>query len=417
MGNNTTLGNATRSYKNLEEALNTVLSEDTSTIQDVKYRWEKTFHSIFSSLSSTFSRYFVSRIKSDNVTCIQSSIQRAFQKNGYVERIKIDADLQNSFLLGYCHASEQFVNSFESLISHEQDESLKSALVSYKHMKPILLCLDKNFQMSHKELAKHIGISDSALSNFMAKVQKYGIFNSVHAGKNKYYTLAYPNGEKALKLAKSYGVSPLDYTDFLLKLLDLMQDAASDRYFIRNEVLEECHDMIFRYTTKPTVCMEKIRNLFEHLHPKKASCVQLLAIEFNVKESVTIFTKNIRSEQVFMDVVAHNLKRNIRYDWFICKSEEFNSEKKIIDYLLEQLLTADSQLIIDNIRICIIPEQEMKSLLGNNSDGVLYDEEIAYSSNDADIKLESEYKEDDKPQQLIEYKSEHKNSLQNINAS
>ncbi len=37
MDNTTTLSNTTRSSKNLEEALNTVLSEYASTIQDVKY--------------------------------------------------------------------------------------------------------------------------------------------------------------------------------------------------------------------------------------------------------------------------------------------------------------------------------------------------------------------------------------------
>lgn len=411
MSSNVITSNTTRSYKNLEEALSTVLSENTSIIQDAEYRWEKTFHSIFSSLAKTFSHFFVSRIKSNNITCIQTTIQRAFQKNDYIEKIKSDPNMQNVFLMGYCHATEHLGNSFESLIAHEQDESIKSVIDSYKHIKPILLCLDKNFQMSHKELAKQIGISDSALSNLMAKVQTYGIFNSVYAGKNKYYTLAYPNGEKALKLAKAYDTSSLEYTDFLLKLLSLMKDAATDKYFVRNDILKECEDIIFRYTTRPGECMTQVRGLFEHLHPKKASCVQLLPIEFSVNKSVTIFTMNIRSEKVFMDVVAHNLKRNIKYDWFIGESEEFDSMDQIITYLKTQLRDVEPKLIKENVRICIISRQEMQSLLKENSDRVLYDEEIAYSSSEKNIELGSEYQEDDKPQENLKFIQNYGNEL------
>lgn len=73
--------------------------------------------------------FFVSQIKSSDVTCIQFSIQRVFQKTDYVEKIRGDVDLQNSFLLGYCHASEQFANSYETLIAHEQDEPLKFTVI------------------------------------------------------------------------------------------------------------------------------------------------------------------------------------------------------------------------------------------------------------------------------------------------
>lgn len=416
MDHYTATNKTTRAYKNLEDALNTVLTEDVSTIKDVGYRWEKTFHSIFYSIANTFSRFFVSRIKSSDVTCIQSSIQRVFQKTDYVEKIRGDVDLQNSFLLGYCHASEQFANSYETLIAHEQDEPLKTGILSYKHMKPILFCLEQNFQMSHKELAKQIGVSDSALSNIMAKVQTYGIFNAVHVGKNKYYTLAYPNGEKALKLAKSCDDSPRDSTDLVLKLLNIVQDAASDRHFAREAVLKECRDMFFRYTTRPAECMAQVRDLFEHIHPKKASCVQLLPIEFGVSKSVTIFTMNVESERVFMDVVSHNLMRNIKYDWFVGESSKFKTMKDIIDYLSKQLSISDDKFIIENVRICIMSEQEMKSLLGNGSDRVIYDEEIAYSSNEEDIELNSEYteNEEEESQQTLAFITEHENDLQKV---
>lgn len=90
--------------------------------------------------------------------------------------------------------------------------------------------------------------------------------------------------------------------------------------------------------------------------------------------------------------------------------------KDIIDYLSKQLSISDDKFIIENVRICIMSEQEMKSLLGNGSDRVIYDEEIVYSSNEEDIELNSEYteNEEEESQQTLAFITEHENDLQKV---
>lgn len=379
-------------YGNVSEALYTVLSERVCDVQDIEMRWKKTFASIFSSLTKIVSRFFASRIKSDEATQVQSAIWRLFMKSDYEEKIREDAELQNVFLLGYCRAVEEMINSFESVISLNENDSLKSIVSSYKHMKPVLLCLDKHFQISHKELAKKIGISESSLSNFMNKVQIYNLFDSARVGKKRYYSLSYPDGEKALKFVKEYDKSlPEGYTDCLLKLFSFLQTAVSRKDIDEERILNECEDMFFQYTTKPALCKQQLNNLFSSLHGEKLFSSSLVKLEIQVKESVTIFTKNIKSEEEFIKAIKNNLDRQIKYYWFVEKSDEFDSEEKIKEYLCEKLSPAISENISRNGFYCLKSEEEMKYLLGEDSDVVIYDEEYGYSSMEERISEKTPY--------------------------
>ena len=96
--------------RNMAEVLNEVFLETANDIQNVEMRWEKTIGSIFSSLKKTVSHFFVSRVKSDEVNQVQSSIRRLFMKSDYEEKIRVDAELQNVFLLGYCQAVEHMID-------------------------------------------------------------------------------------------------------------------------------------------------------------------------------------------------------------------------------------------------------------------------------------------------------------------
>lgn len=390
----------------VSEALNSTLSEDVNEVKNAQERWKKTRSSIFSSLSRVVSRFFVSRVKSDEAVRVQATIQRCFMRTDYMEKIQTDINLQNVFLLGYCRALEETMEAYESAISFDENNTMKSVVSTYKHMKPILLCLDKNFQLGHKELAQQIGVSESSLSNFMNKVQEFRIFNSTRIGKNRYYTLAYPNGEKALKFVKEYDKSlPEGYTDCLLKLLGILQDAVLYKNMDEKHIMKECEDMFFQYTTKPALCRQKLNSLFSSLHSERLFSSSLVMIECAVKKSVTIFTKNIKSEKDFISPIINNLSRNIEYRWFVEKSDEFDTEEKLGEYLAEQLFPEGGQEVYRNVFYCVKPEKEIGCLLGEDSDVVIYDQEIGYSS--IEISEETPYikmqdSEIDKYEQYIE---------------
>lgn len=378
--------------RNMAEVLNEVFLETANDIQNVEMRWEKTIGSIFSSLKKTVSHFFVSRVKSDEVNQVQSSIRRLFMKSDYEEKIRVDAELQNVFLLGYCQAVEHMIDSFESAISLNENDPLKLVVSSRETMKPALLCLDKHFQLSHQELAEKIGVSKSSLSNFMKEVQQYGIFNSTRVGKKKYYTLSSTNGEKALRFVKEYDKSlPEGYTDCLLRLLSHLQEAVLHKNVDEEIVRKECENLFFQYTTKPVTCKDRFNKLFSSLRLERLYSESLKKLEKLVNKSVIVFTKNIASEEGFVDIITKNLNRKIKYCWFVKMSVEFDSDEKVAQYLYEKLSLELNDEACMNGFYSLISEEKMNDLLGTDSDVVIFDEKWAYSSTEDRIFEETPY--------------------------
>lgn len=400
--------------KNMADTLNEVILGTMDDIQNVEMRWEKTFASIFSSLKKAVAHFFVSRVKSDEVNQVQSSIRQLFMKSDYEEKIREDAELQNVFLLGYCQAVEQMIDSFESAISLNENDPLKLVISSRESMKPALLCLDKYFQLSHQELAEKIGVSKSSLSNFMKEVQQYDIFNSTRVGKKKYYTLSSPNGEKALRFVKEYDKSlPEGYTDCLLKLFSHLQEAVSHKNVDEVTVRKECANLFFQYTTQPVRCRDLFNKLFAScLRLEKLFASSLNMIEAITSKTVVVFTKNIQSEEGFLSTISSNLKRNVRYYWFVERSDEFDSEEKVAQYLCEKLSSAINKDTCKNGLLCLISKGGMKNLLGDDSDVAMFDGKCAYSSMDKVISEDTPYEpvKEDELRKLKKYVEDNKRS-------
>ncbi len=87
-----------------------------------------------------------------------------------------------------------------------QEVSLQREYRSYKYIHPILQLLADYNMITQGELAEKLGISKNALSRFISRTQKFGLWSVKHHGKQKYYVMT-AKGKSAYKdylLADSY---------------------------------------------------------------------------------------------------------------------------------------------------------------------------------------------------------------------
>lgn len=79
-----------------------------------------------------------------------------------------------------------------------QELSLQREYRSYKYVYPILQSLAEYNMISQGELAEKLGISKNALSRFINRTQKYGLWTVKCHGKHKYYVMT-AKGKSAYK--------------------------------------------------------------------------------------------------------------------------------------------------------------------------------------------------------------------------
>ena len=380
----------------LPSILEKILSEKKTDRSELKNRWESTINSFFSYLANSVSNFVVSCVKNDEISQIQSCIRGIFRKTDYIEKIRDDLNLQNVFLLGYCHGIDCVMKSFEEQISFRQNDSLKHAISSYKYVEPVLKILDQRFEISHQELAYEIGISESALSNFMRKVEDYHLFNYTRTGKRKYYSLAHPNGETALKIVKeNERISADSFTELLLVLIDSLRKISICDELEKDYVLQMCGKMIMQYTTRPALCKKKLEDLALILKSERVYFTSLIVFEGMVKETVIVFTRDISTEQAFRDIILKNLKKNITYQWFLTETEQFDSPEKVEELFLEHFskysISHNREHFRKNVRYHIIPKEDTDLLLGDIYDAVIYDEKEGFICEDETISDETPY--------------------------
>ncbi|MCM1045033.1 MAG: hypothetical protein NC417_05950 [Candidatus Gastranaerophilales bacterium] len=373
-----------------------MLSENLSDAMELENRWKYKFDAVFTSLADAVVHFFTSRVKNEEIAQAQSRIRRIFRKTEYIDEIKHDNTLQKVFLLGYCHGVDKIMDSFEAEISHQQNDSLNAAVSSYKYVEPSLRILERVVEISHKELAQQLNISGSALSNFMSKVQEYHLFNTVRVGKNKYYSLAYPNGEEALKIIKDNGnLSANSYTDFLLLMMDSLIKISTCDDLDQDYVLKNCETMIRQYTTRPNLCIKKLAELALISKSMRVYRNDLRIFESNVTSNVTVFTKDITSEQSFGDVIVANLEKKIKYRWFITETDEFDSEDKVQNYFAKHFLKCNerknTEEFMCNVCCYIIPKERTDSLFDDIFDAVIYDGNAGFSCKDDTISAVTPY--------------------------
>lgn len=372
------------------------LSEKISDVFELENRWVNEFNSIFSFLASSVSRFFISFVKNEEIVQLQSTIRHIFRKADYVEKIRNDFNLQNAFLLGYCHGVDRMIESYEEEISFRENDSLRHAVSSYKYVEPVLRILDNRFEIGHQELANEIGISESALTNFMRKTESYHLFNYMRVGKKKYYSLAHPNGEMALKIIKEEErISADSFTELLLKLMDSLRKICICDEVEEDYVLDMCGRLIMRYTTKPALCKKKLEDLALILKSERVYFASLIIFEETVKENVIIFTRDIRSEKSFSEIIFKNLEKDISYQWFFTETDELDTIEKVEKLFLEQFskegVTSRFDRLMQNVKCHLIPKEETDSLLGDIYDAVIYDQKEGFICEDETISDETPY--------------------------
>ena len=97
MSQNLAVRNNLAEREQISSIIEKTLSENISGTTELKRRWENGFNSIFSSLSSSVSRFFVSFIKNEEIAQLQAAIRHIFRKTDYIEKIRNDFNLQNAF--------------------------------------------------------------------------------------------------------------------------------------------------------------------------------------------------------------------------------------------------------------------------------------------------------------------------------
>lgn len=383
---------------NMSSALAAVLSEKPVGVQQLAERWEKSFGAIFLHIAGAVSQFFLSHVKTREVEQIQSQIYQCFNKTNEIKEIKMDYQQQNAFLMGYCHAINQQIDAFESEIAYEKNEEVKAVIASYKYVTPILKIVGSEFEISHKELADQIGTSESSLSNLMRKIEKYHFFNITWMGKNKYYSIAYPNGEAALKFVeKQNKVSADGYTDLLLEMMDSLIKISTCDEFGKNYAMKQCEKMIREYTTKPAKCIRKLNELAYLSQSERVYYISLTFLETKVKKTVTVFTKDFESEKNFIQVIIENLEKNIQYRWLVMETEEMDSVEKLQEKLYGQIRghinLSDKrwEKIKRNMHCHLMPLQETERLLGDIYDAVIYDGDEGFSCVDTTIENKTPY--------------------------
>lgn len=253
---------AAETMGSLVQGLRIALVEKAEDTIDPEKRWKKTFNTYMSFLAKSVVGLTRSEIKTDELSLFQKVINTIFRRTDYVLEIRNNIDQQNIFLLGYCHAMNQVIINFEESTAYKKDDSVNTIISSYTHVAPVLLALDERTELSHQELSEYTGISKSALSNFMAKMHEYRLFDSRRTGRHCYYSISHPNGESALKAVKDRGQpSRESYTDFLSQLLISLYEVGQNDEYDERYVLDKYSAMLPKYTSKPALCKKQIKDL------------------------------------------------------------------------------------------------------------------------------------------------------------
>jgi len=363
----------------LTQMISTTLSEKIEDV-DIDRRWNTKIRSIMNNLALMIVQFSMSKILNRETSKVQGFIHQVFRRTDAIEKVKKDIELQNAFLMGFFHAFDEFIIlTTKELELHGDDNSLESVIKSYKHTTTVLLALDEEVELSHKELSERIGVSTTALSNYMNKVKIYRIFNSHIVGKNRYYSIAHPNGEDALKIVKNNERPAVEtYTQFLLNLLESLYEVGFRDELDENYVLNKCSTLVTKYTSSPATCVKQITALTHLLMSERMTVVSLVEFEGSpaVEKNVYIFTRNVRSKEYFRETIRKNIDKGIYYHWFLSSSD---TKEDAEEYLHQQLNK--------KIRITSIPNRVFDKVV----DAVIYDGKKGFQCLDETIDLNTPY--------------------------
>jgi hypothetical protein len=381
---------------------------------EVRDRWSIAINSCMMSVAKTVTLFISSRIRSSATNRFQSLVHDIFRREEYIDTIRNDLYLQDVFLLGYCHAMDTIISLTEDDIKLNNDSTINSVLKTYKLVAPTLSVLEQSFEINHSELSTLLSVSPSALTNFMNKVGKYNLFDSRQVGRNRYYTIASPNGIRALKIAKSINRPSIDsYSQFLSTLLETLYEVGQNDGLKEDYVFERCGALLQQYSTTPAKCREQIKALTSLLTAERIPMSILMKYYERNARKVIIFTCEIEAEKHALETIRFNLRRGASYQWFVMTEEKTNS----IDEIHNQFLSLDEdgkyrdylsdKIASSELQFSLISKSDKDRLLGDFEDVVIFDKKRAFMCKDPTIDNNSNYiaMPSNDMNQLIDYAS------------
>ena len=354
-------------------------------------RWRVITTQMFRSFSSVFARYLASRDQTDEVEDIYTYASSFIRRFKGWDSIENDSDLQDIFILGYLYSLKGLYEKADEMGDDKQEKQLLYALRAYRHVKPCLDALNNDVRLSHSDLAAQLSISPTSLSNFMSRVSEYSLFTSSSVGRKRYYALAYPNGEKALSLAREPEAPELSAPGSTLgAVLACLRQIAREEVDV-DAALKNCSTIVAKNEPQTDLIAEQLQNIIATLRSPRIRMPDLLDFERRVDSFVVIYTISIDSEKDANETVIENLTNGRAYYYLV--NETQGKKEEIKSTLRECLETVAGfrESFWDQIEI-IVTAQDC-DFCPDVSEIVIHDGKRVFVSEDKAINRETFYTE------------------------
>ena len=312
--------------------------------------------------------------------------------------IRQNKDKQDIFILGYVHAINQIL---ELLIQHKpnkEDEKLFNVIKTYKYIGPCVLALNTEFQLSHTGLAQRVNLSKASLSNFMSRVSSYNIFDTTVIGRNRYYSLAQPNGQKIVSFIKKAQAPTIERdTLALTSVMDYLVQISRDKQDSET-TFDTCRNLVQHTTTTPNIILKQIAELTAKLTSPRYPIDYLKQREREVSNVVFIFSIDICNFEKMLakEIVDNITRKEINYFYIVPAGEKSVAQKYLKKYITSHLDYSKSksmELVEQKINVMDINKETLNINIDDISVIVVYDLKNVYYTEDKSIDEHTLYDE------------------------
>jgi len=324
-------------------------------IEEAKSVWRLLVNDLLKKTTQLIADFIDTRIESSEVRNVRKEINSKLRKTDLWQTIEVDSNLQQIFVLGHFYATNEILNTYEDIAISDEDIPVINAIKAYGWLASCILAVDAESQISHSELAERIGISASALSDSMSRVEKYDFFDSTVVGRYKYYSLSYPKGRRALALIKrehiqgGSALSKISRADTINTILIQLCDMSRRQTFTET-VWENYEELVRQQDSMPETARDCFLDLAMKLTTQRVSLMTLLEKEKCATRIVEIYTTDIESVHRFSDKeIVKNWVKGLTYHIFIVTSDHPSLKRSCQEKLTELIAHSGANLDYDSL--------------------------------------------------------------------
>ena len=355
-------------------------------------RWKVVTTQLFRSFSSIYARLLVSKNFSDEVDAIYTYASYFVRRFKQWDRLEIERDLQDVFMLGFFYSLKGLYEKADEMGDDKQDKQLQYVLREYKHIGPCLDALNHHVRLSHSDLATQLKISPTALSNFMSRISEYHLFSSSVVGRKRYYSLSYPNGEKALSLAQASDEPEQNTSKSTLEVvLTCLSQIIKDEIDADSAVVK-CRRMVTKQTPQTDLLAKQLQNIISALSSPRIRMPDLLDFESRVDKYVAVYTINIDRDKDANETVVNNLRNGKTYYYIVNETQGNKDKLKSQLHRCFMAIVGFEESLWDRIEI-IVAKQDNDSCFLETSEIVIHDGKRVFVSKDTTVNRETLYTE------------------------